>query len=194
MPTTSQDRQSEAHDALAGRIRRWRDERGWSQAELAARAGFARSTLSKIENGILSPTFEILLKLARGFGVELSDLVRAEAPNASNRLQVVRGAPGPAVDYANTRLFALGGLKARRFQSAVVEFTTADLAAFGPWNSHATEDMLYVLSGRLAFHSAGYETLLLEPGDSIHFDGAMPHACLTAGQELCRCLYLWADL
>lgn len=195
MQGTERPRQTEAHAELAERIRRWRDARGLSQADLAERAGFARSTLSKIENGQLSPTFEILLKLARGFGVDLADLVRPEAPALSGRMQLVRGQGAAPIVYPNTRFFPLGAeLKGRRFQTAVVEFATTELDAFGPWNAHPTEDMLYVLDGRLAFHSEGYATAILDPGDSLHFDGSMPHACLSAGPEPCRCLYVFADV
>lgn len=195
MPPTERPRQEAAHAELASRIRRWRDLRGWNQQQLADRAGFARSTLSKIENGQLSPTFEILLKLARGFGTDLAELVRAEAPALSGRMVIARGTGGgEGIAYPNTRLWPLAAtLKGRAFQPAIVEFTETDLAAFGPFNAHATEDLLMVLSGRLAFHSEGYETAFLDPGDSVHFDGTMPHACLSAGPGPCRCLYVFAE-
>jgi transcriptional regulator with XRE-family HTH domain len=195
MTTAERPRQEAAHSALAARIRRWRDARGWNQQDLADRAGVARSTLSKIENGLLSPTFEVLLKLARGFGVDLSELVQSESPALSGRMVIERaGALGEEVAYPNNRLWPLAAtLKGRPFQSALVEFTQTDLAAFGPWNSHATDDLLLVLSGQLAFHSEGYETAVLSAGDTVHFDGNMPHACLSAGQEPCHCLYVWAE-
>lgn len=194
MGIAERPRQEAAHSALAARLRRWRDDRGWNQQDLADRAGVARSTLSKIENGLLSPTFEVLLKLASGFGVSLSDLVQSEAPALSGRMVIERAAADRAeVAYPNNRLWPLAAtLKGRPFQSSLVEFTQTDLAAFGPWNSHATDDLLLVLSGQLAFHSEGYETAVLNPGDSVHFDGNMPHACLAAGPGPCRCLYVWA--
>ncbi len=194
MITAERPRQEQAHSALAARIRRWRDARGWNQQDLADRAGVARSTLSKIENGLLSPTFEVLLKLARGFGAELSELVQSETPALSGRMVIERAeAPREAVTYPNTRLSPLAAtLKGRPFQSSLVDFTQTELADFGPWNSHPTDDLLIVLSGQLAFHSEGYETAVLNPGDSVHFDGNMPHACLSAGPGPCRCLYVWA--
>jgi len=192
-PLTDRPRSVEPHQELAQRIRRWREARGWNQQALADRAGFARSTLSKIENGLLSPTFEILLKLAQGFGCALSDLVRAEAPVLAGRMVVERGTPGPAIDSPNTRLWPLGAeLRGRPFQSMLVEFTEGDLAAFGDWNRHNTDDLLHVLSGTLILHTEGYAPATLHPGDTVHFDGTMPHACLKQGPEACRCLYVFA--
>lgn len=193
-PHADRPRQSDAHEALAARIRRWRAARGWNQQDLADRAGFARSTLSKIENGLLSPTFEILLKIAGGFGCDLSDLVAPETPRLVGRMVIERGTPGATVTDTNNRLWPLGAqIKGRAFQAMLVEFTQTDIATFGPWNRHETDDMLHVLSGLLALHTEGYATEILAPGDTAHFDGAMPHACLSAGPEPCRCLYVFAQ-
>lgn len=192
-PLTDRPRAVEPHQELASRIRRWREARGWNQQALADRAGFARSTLSKIENGLLSPTFEILLKLAQGFGCDLSDLVRAETQGLTGRMIIERGADGEGIENPNTRLWPLGAaLKGRPFQSMLVEFTQDDLAGFGDWNRHDTDDMLHVLSGTLVLHTEGYAPATLHPGDTVHFDGTMPHACLKGGAETCRCLYVFA--
>lgn len=193
-PTSDRPRTAEPHRELAERIRRWREERGWNQQALADRAGFARSTLSKIENGQLSPTFEILLKVAQGFDCALSDLVRSEGGRLSGRMVVERGAPGTPIDSPGARLWSLGAeLRGRPFQTMLVEFTSTDLPPVSAWNRHDTDDMLHVLSGRLLLHTEGYEPVTLAPGDTVHFDGTMPHACLSgSADEVCRCLYVYA--
>ena len=52
---------------LGERVRELRRSRGWTLEEAATRAGLARSTLSKIENGQMSPTYEALKKLPVGW-------------------------------------------------------------------------------------------------------------------------------
>lgn len=52
-------------DLLANRIREVREERGWTQAELAARIGVSRKTINTIENRVFVPSTLIALKLAR---------------------------------------------------------------------------------------------------------------------------------
>ena len=49
---------------LGARVRELRKERGWTLEQAAGHAGLTRSTLSKIENGQMSPTYEALKKLA----------------------------------------------------------------------------------------------------------------------------------
>lgn len=179
---------------LAQKIKKLRVDQGLSQAKLAERAGFARSTLSKIENGILSPTFEILLKIAHGFGLELTEFLHQENEHGlTGRMVVTKGTPETMVDGHTSRLSPLASqLKNPKFQSYVAEFTCSDIEKFGPWNSHPTQDFLFVLSGTLIFHSEGYEKIALESGDSVHFDGKMRHACLTLPAEICRCIYVFA--
>lgn len=62
-------------------VRRLREERGWSQAKLAAAADMAVSGISQIETGVRSPSAATLTKLARALGLEVADLFpKAQAP------------------------------------------------------------------------------------------------------------------
>ncbi|HNE01148.1 MAG TPA: helix-turn-helix transcriptional regulator, partial [Plasticicumulans sp.] len=63
---------------LAERLRRLRTARGWTLAQAAKACAVARSTLSKIENAQMSPTYELLLKLADGFGLGIGELLAAD--------------------------------------------------------------------------------------------------------------------
>ncbi|GHC41146.1 XRE family transcriptional regulator [Gemmobacter nanjingensis] len=193
-PVTDRPRTTAPHRELAERIRAWREARGWNQQDLASRAGFARSTLSKIENGQLSPTFEILLKVAQGFGCTLSELVRSDAVRLSGRLVVERGTPGAPLDSTGARLWPLGAeLRGRPFQAMLVEFSETAPPPLAEWNRHETDDMLHVLSGQLVLQTEGYAPLSLDPGDTVHFDGTMPHSCLSGrAEQPCRCLYVFA--
>lgn len=60
--------------AFGETIRRLRAERKLTVRALAANAGIAYSTVSKVENGLMSPTYDSILRLANGLGVELETL------------------------------------------------------------------------------------------------------------------------
>jgi len=60
-------------------IRRLRDERGWTQDELASRAGMNASYLGFVERGENVPTLTVILLLAETLGVDAGDLVRQVA-------------------------------------------------------------------------------------------------------------------
>lgn len=65
-----------AHDRLGKRIKKMREEKGFSQIMLAEKAKIAQSTLSYIEAGKKSPTFETLRAIGDGLGVSVTDLLR----------------------------------------------------------------------------------------------------------------------
>jgi len=64
---------------ISARIRIERESRGWSLADLAARAGVSRAMIYKIEHAESSPTANLLGKLSGAFGLSMSTLMaRAE--------------------------------------------------------------------------------------------------------------------
>lgn len=72
--------------AIAGQLKRQREARGWSLAELAERSGVSKAMISKIERVEASPTATVLGRLSGAFGVPLSALL-AEAERDFERLR-----------------------------------------------------------------------------------------------------------
>lgn len=65
--------------SLGRLIKRLRDERGWTQAELAARSGVRPALLSRLESGRQGDTqTHIIQQLAKAFGVDPAVFVRRE--------------------------------------------------------------------------------------------------------------------
>ena len=56
---------------IADAILRLRLAQGWSQSELARRAGAAQATISKLENGLADPTLGLLRRVAQALEAEL---------------------------------------------------------------------------------------------------------------------------
>lgn len=66
---------------VGAEIRRLREARGWTGAQLAVFAGMAPSAVSQIETGKRSPNTGSLAKIAQALEVEVGDLFpKAEAP------------------------------------------------------------------------------------------------------------------
>ena len=59
---------------IGQRLKQLRQERGWSQTELAERSGLTGSAISYIESGNRVPGSLTLMKLAEGLDVTLDDL------------------------------------------------------------------------------------------------------------------------
>ena len=58
---------------FAARLRRWRQQRGWSQLELAGRAEISQRHLSFLELGRAKPSREMVVRLASALGVALRE-------------------------------------------------------------------------------------------------------------------------
>src|SRR5689334_2667855 len=62
-------------DAISASLKRERNARGWSLADLSERSGVSKAMISKIERGEASPTATVLGKLSGAFGMALSALL-----------------------------------------------------------------------------------------------------------------------
>ena len=56
-------------------VRRLRDEKGWSQEDLAAEAGLHFTYVSGVERGVRNPTILVIAKLAKALSVKASVLL-----------------------------------------------------------------------------------------------------------------------
>ncbi|CAN7683272.1 helix-turn-helix transcriptional regulator [Pararhizobium sp. LjRoot235] len=66
---------------LVGRnFARLRREKGLTQEEVSARAGFSQQYLSGLEQGKRNPSIVTLYELAQALGVDHMDLVRPDVP------------------------------------------------------------------------------------------------------------------
>ena len=68
---------------MTNRLRLLRAERGWSQAELAARLGVSRQTVNAIETGRYDPSLPLAFTLARLFGATIEQIFEPETPAAT---------------------------------------------------------------------------------------------------------------
>ena len=59
-------------------LRALRDERSWTQAELATRLDVSRQTINAIETGKYSPSLPLAIKLARYFGLPVEEVFHVD--------------------------------------------------------------------------------------------------------------------
>ena len=59
--------------ALGWRVRQLRESRRWTQEALAERSTLDRSYIAGIEAGLRNPSVKAVARIARGFGIHLSE-------------------------------------------------------------------------------------------------------------------------
>ena len=72
MEKTRDPREKPSFDVLS-RVSKLRTERGWTEYELAQRAGITQSTIHGWYKRNLTPTLPLIEKICLGFGISLSE-------------------------------------------------------------------------------------------------------------------------
>jgi transcriptional regulator with XRE-family HTH domain len=170
---------------LGERIRRLRRDRGLTLEDAGKLTALAASTLSKIENDQMSPTFDVVQKLAQGFDIDITELFATDqAGQPSSRRSVTPDGAGRVMETPVYRHRLLAAeLSHKKILPFISTIKARDLNEFTEWASHEGEEFLYVLQGEVSFHTAHYEPVSLQPGDSIYIDANMPHVCISTSEE-----------
>lgn len=168
-------------------LRERRVHHKWTLSDVSRLTGVSKSALSKIENDLMSPTYQTIIQLCSGLDIEIGDLL-AGATHESGRQPIMgrrsvsrqhQGQMIEDVNYAYTYL--CGDIAHKRIVPMVVEVRANAMEQIGTLWSHVGEEFIYVLAGHVSLHTECYETLELEPKDSVYIDSTMQHAFLSAG-------------
>lgn len=178
--------------ALGARLRALRTERCWTLEQLSQSSGLARSTLSKIENGLLSPTYDALLKLADGLALDLAELFASPVAHmGSGRRSICRRGEGQAHPTPWCVHELLCGELAHKQMMPFV--TTVHARPEDPpeeWSRHPGEEFVHVLSGEIELHTEYYRPERLAEGDSFYLDSRMGHRVVSVGPQDARLLWV----
>jgi transcriptional regulator with XRE-family HTH domain len=170
---------------LAARVRALRKARAWTLEQAAARAGLARSTLSKIENGQMSPTYDALKKLAQGLDISVPQLFTPPAaPAGGGRMAVTRAAEGmahPTTTYEHELL--AGALTRKAMLPYRARIRARRFEEFDGWVRHDGEEFLYVLTGVVRLLTEFYAPVELKRGDSAYYDATMGHNVISVSDD-----------
>ncbi|SIO36583.1 transcriptional regulator, XRE family with cupin sensor [Salinivibrio sp. ES.052] len=176
---------------LGPRLKAVRVRLGLTLEEASQRTGLARSTLSKIENEQISPTFQAMQKLAHGLDIDIPQLFAPpKKRQATGRRDVTLAGQGkahPTGTYEHELLATqLSNKKMMPFKSRVRARAFED---YSDWIRHDGEEFLLVLEGSIQFFSEFYEAIILNEGDSVYYDATMGH--MLASVSDADALILW---
>ena len=177
---------------LGQRVRELRKARGWTLDQAAGQAGLARSTLSKIENGQMSPTYEAVKKLAEGLKISVPQLFTpAGKAQVSGRMSVTKSGTGQAhVTATYEHELLAGGLSRKEMLPYRARVRARAMEEFDGWVRHEGEEFLYVLTGVIRLYTEFYEPVELRRGDSAYYDATMGHNVISLSDEAATILWV----
>jgi transcriptional regulator with XRE-family HTH domain len=168
--------------SIGATVRATREVQQLSLNELAKRAGVSKSVVSRIEQGLTSPTAVMLAKLAEGMTVSLSSLLRGEF---GPPVHIQTLAEQPIFKDPKTGLI-------RRTLSPVSPDATMEIMhnslparkATGAFPAHSigTQEHIVVLVGKIEV-IVGRRTLTLNAGDAAQFVADIEHSIKNVGTK-----------
>jgi transcriptional regulator with XRE-family HTH domain len=181
------DEQSETFDEttlnVAQQIRVLRLRRNLSQRALAEASGLSRNTLSLLERGRTSPTVGTLKRIAIALGVEISAFFE---PFEQVNIVHMKSNQRPNLQLSHCSMADLGiGMIDRLMTPLVVRLDPGERS--GSPLSHDGQDFIICLSGEVLY-VVDDQAFVLEPGDSLFFDGYLPHSFQSTGTEIAEML------
>ncbi len=164
--------------AIGREVRAFRRQQGLTVAELATTTGLSIGMLSKIENGITSPSLTTLQILSHALSTPLTSFMR----RFEERREVVHVKAGAHVEMerAGTRAghqYNLLGHIGSNSSRVVVEpymITLTETSDVFPTFQHDGIELLYMLEGEVKYRH-GDQLFHLQPGDSLLFDADAQH-------------------
>ncbi|MBN9250627.1 MAG: MerR family transcriptional regulator [Mesorhizobium sp. 61-13] len=164
--------------AIGHEVRAFRKKLGITVADLASATNISLGMLSKIENGITSPSLTTLQALSHALGVPLTSLFRRFEEERS--AVFVKAGQGVDVERRGTRAghqYNLLGHIGSNTSGVVVEpylITLTEDSDVFPTFQHDGMEFLYMLEGEVTYRHGG-NLFHMEPGDSLFFDADAPH-------------------
>lgn len=173
-PGENRDNQLEV--AIGRQVRLFRQQLDMTVVELAKLAELSPGMLSKIENGMTSPSLATLRSLSSALNVPVTALFRKfeEQRDAT----YVRAGEGLLIERRGTRSGHQYHLLGHSLGGAVVQepylVTLTEESEVFPLFQHPGSEFIYVLEGEVIYRHAD-KTYHLQPGDSLFFDADAPH-------------------
>jgi transcriptional regulator with XRE-family HTH domain len=163
--------------ALGSAVRELRQRHKLTIAQVSEQAGISRGMLSKIETGQITPGLDSLSRIARALGVSMSMLFRHyDAPTGS--AQHVKRGQGMEVVRRGTKsghsyeLLAYDQGPVKLFEPFMI--TMEEPSESFPTFQHPGTEFIHMIEGTLEYRH-GQTVYVLEPGDTLTFEGEITH-------------------
>ncbi|WP_299665645.1 XRE family transcriptional regulator [uncultured Ruegeria sp.] len=181
---------------LARRARSTRKAKGMTLSDVEANSGITASTISKIENGVISPSYANLIRLSKGLGIDIVDLVREQPKQTlKTRRSITRFGDGPVHSIGTHDYHLLcSDLTSKKMQPMLARIHAQSMHELkakpqmtdgneSQLFSHQGEEVLFVHSGEVILHTEHYAPVHLAAGDCAYIDSSMGHICLRGSDE-----------
>ncbi|NJL13896.1 MAG: helix-turn-helix domain-containing protein [Microscillaceae bacterium] len=182
--------------ALIGtQIKEIRREKGLTIQDLSELSGISKGMLSKIENGRTIPSLNTLALVTKSLHIDLSHFFNGIENYSFFRYILKRENEYQVFEREESQGFLYQFMLSRKVSDLVFESVILELAPGANRKKISTDayEFKYILEGQVEYH-IGEEVVILQKGDSLFFDGRIPHVPLNPFEETVRILVIYLML
>ncbi|WP_295674774.1 XRE family transcriptional regulator [uncultured Mucilaginibacter sp.] len=168
---------------ISNRIKERRREKNITVQELATRANVSKGLISQIENSRTIPSLLVLIEIIKALEIDLNEFFKDIRSRTADLPIVIKRKS----EYDHFEKEHASGFHYQRIFTQSITQSTIDIViltlepdAIRPLVETDAFEYKYVLSGKVEYQFKE-EKIVLNQGDSMLFDGRMPHTPINLG-------------
>jgi transcriptional regulator with XRE-family HTH domain len=179
---------------IPGRLKQLRNRKKLTLQQLAQKAGCTKSYICQLEKGTSSPSISMLGRLAEALEIPVADLIRDEGDEERGNWHLLK-ADRRTINYPDgkvTSQLLTKGVFQKKMQPLLSVIEPGGMLNNSGKMSHpkGAEEFVLVLKGEIEFE-IGSKIISLQDGDTLYFDGDLPHRWMNIGKETAEVLFVW---
>ncbi|WP_333625369.1 helix-turn-helix domain-containing protein [Sphingobacterium siyangense] len=170
---------------ISNKIKEIRKEKGITIQEVADRAGVSKGLISQIENNRTIPSLLVLINIINALNIDLNEFFKDFNSELDSGPVVVRKKD----TYSPFEKESAIGFHYKRIFTSAMDSSTMDIVllellpdAQRPMVETEAYEYKYIISGQVEY-IFNDQTISLEEGDSIFFNGRLSHTPRNVGSE-----------
>ncbi len=178
---------------ISNRIKERRREKSITVQELASRANVSKGLISQIENSRTVPSLLVLLDIIKALEIDLNAFFKNINAKANHQPVFIK----QSGDYESFEKEHARGFRYQRIFTQLMKQSTVDIVllelepnAKRPLVQTEAFEYKYILQGNVEYQFNEH-TYYLNQGDSVLFDGRVPHTPKNPGKETARLLVIY---
>ncbi|SDE61805.1 helix-turn-helix domain-containing protein [Cellulophaga baltica] len=178
---------------IGKRIKEIRKNGSLTISEIATRASVTAGLISRIENGRTIPSLPVLLKIINSLDVKVTDFFSGMPQTNGSNYIVSRSEENTTIEKEDDAVgFSYAYIFGKQVNSLGFEAVLLKVHPNSKREKVVTDafEFKYMLSGE-CYYIIDNEEVLLKEGDSIFFDGRIPHVPINRSTNMAKMLVLY---
>ncbi len=178
---------------IGKRIKEIRKDNNKTLSEIASKSGVTSGLISRVENGRTIPSLPVFLKVIDSLGIEVTEFFSGMPHVNGANFIISRKEDNTLLEKEDEAVgFTYNYIFGKQISSLGFETVLLEIKPNSKREKVSTDayEFKYMLSGE-CHYVIGEEEVLLKEGDSIFFDGRIPHVPVNKGKSPSKMLVVY---